>query len=187
MTIQQIQANITGKDDLRQIVNQLADYLEANPISPGGGGSVLSASVTLTDAQIKALPTTAIEIVAAQGVGKMISVLMAVANWSVSAGAYTNQDADTRFWIQNEGGAALSTVISQIPSATTNRGYNLIGGALINSAGAWNGIVESDGYNVSQLANKNIQAFIDNAGGDLTGGNAANTLKVTVYYVIVDL
>lgn len=36
LTIQQIQNNITNKQDAREIINQIADYLESNP---GGGGS----------------------------------------------------------------------------------------------------------------------------------------------------
>jgi hypothetical protein len=156
-------------------------------LASGGSSTVLSATITLTDAQIKALPTTPIEIVAAPGTNKMISVLMAVANWSVSAGAYTNQDGDTRFYLQYEGGAGSATVMSKTPTATDNRTYNLIGGALIDSAAPWAGNVESDGINTSQISNKKVEAFLDNGGGDLTGGNAANTLKVTVYYVVVDL
>lgn len=37
-TLSQIQALITGKADLREIINELADYLEANPGGSSGGG-----------------------------------------------------------------------------------------------------------------------------------------------------
>lgn len=37
MTIQQIQEMITNKGDVREIINQLADYIQANPGGGGGG------------------------------------------------------------------------------------------------------------------------------------------------------
>ena len=45
LTIEQIQANITNKADAREIINQIADYIQANP---GGGGSSLVYTATLT-------------------------------------------------------------------------------------------------------------------------------------------
>lgn len=48
LTIEQIQSNITEKRDVREILNQLADYIQANP--SGGGSSV--ESVTAGDASI---------------------------------------------------------------------------------------------------------------------------------------
>lgn len=48
MTIQQIQAMITNKGDVREIINQIADYIQANPGGSGGG----VASVTAGDASI---------------------------------------------------------------------------------------------------------------------------------------
>src|SRR5690242_19531048 len=57
----------------------------------GGGGSsvVQTATKTLTDAQIKALPTTPIELVAAPGSGKVIWWSMIVLRATI-AGSYTN-------------------------------------------------------------------------------------------------
>lgn len=50
LTIEQIQTNITNKGDVREIINQIADYIQANPGggSPGGGVE----SVTAGDASI---------------------------------------------------------------------------------------------------------------------------------------
>lgn len=47
LTIQQIQDNITNGGDLRQIINQLADYIQANP--GGGGGAATSLTLTSPD------------------------------------------------------------------------------------------------------------------------------------------
>jgi hypothetical protein len=54
LTIEQIQQNITDKHDAREIINQIADYIQANPgSSPGGSGYSLtqtfgSAAITST-------------------------------------------------------------------------------------------------------------------------------------------
>lgn len=57
LTIEQIQDNITNGGDIRQIINQLADYIQANP----GGGGVESETSYESNA----------EAVAALGVGKL--------------------------------------------------------------------------------------------------------------------
>lgn len=143
----------------------------------GGGSSYLVASVELTDAQIKALPTTGIEIIAAQGSGKGIIVISGLAKLNSSGGAYGNVTANALI-IQ---GSTMPFNVKQL---------QFLGVGLDDSAGVYYGY--SSPFNDTNYAPPDQ---IDNVGisiksqntGDFTGGNAANILEVTIYYVVVDL
>lgn len=74
----------------------------------GGGVEILSASRTLTDEQIKALPTTGVEIVAAPGEGKMISIIDVLVISNITA-IYTDITDASLQLLSN--GAAVSTVL----------------------------------------------------------------------------
>jgi len=141
----------------------------------GGGSSYLVASVELTDAQIKALPTTPIQLVAAQGAGKAIYILNANAVQKiVSNGFYTNITA-TEFLLTTQ--------------SNDNSVFIVDANALQEVTGTWfcQGVVNSFSYS-NLMDNQPVRILMDNSGGgNFTGGNAANTLKVTVYYVVVDL
>jgi len=140
---------------------------------------VLSATVTLTDAQIKALPTTPIEIVAAPGANKitLISSIILHLDWTAD---YTN--------------IAGINVVGALSG--TNNGYM---GGLLESAGDVSGLLAngqdsfaflfpvSNSYIDNGLINDAFYLKSLNNSGNYTGGNAANTLKVTVYYIVVDL
>lgn len=201
-TIQQIQAMITGKSDAREVINEIADYLEANPGGAGGvqsiiagtnitlggtaadpvinasGGSslVLSETVTLTDAQIKALPTTPIQIVAAPGANKYIKYAGAVLVLDVTSGVYTNLN---------------TSAMNLLRTGQNPLTVDFSGAYLEDDSNVWvyqDTSVNNDGIPVvlSELENLAIEISSQNT-GNLTGGNAANTLKVTVYYVVVDI
>lgn len=164
----------------------------------GGGGavgsSVLSAAITLNDEQIKALPTTAIEIVPVAGVDKTYVVLFGFLRWNTTV-AYTNVNADNTLSI-GYGSPATGDFIDHAASPTQLRTGTGIRTSLVGPAGSphptlnnpdivfgfYNNFPELDFNNVS------LVVYADNLGsGNLTGGNAANTLKVTVYYVEHDL
>lgn len=198
MTIEQIQEMITNKGDVREIINQLADYIQANPGgAPGGDQLLQSATVTLTDAQIKALPTTEVEIVAAPGADKMIYPVYFIAIITTAAGGeYTNISADAYINLETDTGhygiitgnhAGVLNGVSRSLGTADNVGLVLAGpmqnGYYSSNFGA---LIPDDTQTIISLGNKALRLNMVNS-GNLTGGNAANTLKVTVYYTVVDL
>jgi hypothetical protein len=153
----------------------------------GEVANMLTKEVTLTDADIKALPTTPFEIVAAVA-GKIILPLFLVLQVDTSAGAYTNITAGVGQFIRGIVGTdmtaralnsgtlgAAAQVLANLPSIqeadatppTVNRFY-----AVLKDPAA--------------LTNVALELKSDNAAGNFTGGNAANTMKVRAYYQLVD-
>ncbi len=172
----------TAADFGTEIVNVFTG-LASSP----GGSSILSASVTLTDAQIKALPTLGFEILAAQGSGKMAQIVALNLSFRWTADYTIDGDEILQCYYNNSGAEAsnsLSDSSGQVTDLFGNgsssvavlSGYQLAGGAFM-------GVVKPRvDYN-----NDPIYLYIVRGGGVFTGGDAANTLKVTVYYVVVDL
>lgn len=191
MTIEQLEAFSETKPELRYLTEEIIKYLQANPGggSPGGG-SLLSATVTLTDEQIKALPTTPIQLVAAPGAGKFILPISCVAVLNLQpAGQYT--DADNASW-------TIITQAQDYVSAVANSNIALIGiGDIVvfsfpflnTGAGTFAGITHTaPEYSSADIENEALYiADVWNGVTNYTGGNASNTLKVTMYYVVVDL
>lgn len=155
---------------------------------------MLVATVTLTNDQIKALPTTPFEIIAAPGANKIIFPLAAWlrVNWVAD---YGNIDVNTDLQFQVGGNLLLSILEganSSITSLlagggpdgsnafTTSQIFSRSTGAAAYTIGA--GMA---GFYDSDVANKPLQVLAANT-GDFTGGNAGNTLKISVYYVVVD-
>lgn len=145
-------------------------------------------TVTLTDAQIKALPTTAIELVPAPGAGKVIYSLLGIWN-KVGDATYGNISADAEISIVYDGnGDALlgakqsNSEIGNILGAAANISFF---SPKVTTDGA--SIFPVAGQTTANVVNKSLKLFAYNTDGDFSGGDAANTLKVTVYYIIVDL
>lgn len=149
--------------------------------APGGESLLQVATVTLTDAQIKALPTTPVEIVAAQP-GKAIVPVTATFNldWT---GNYTNINANAGIRLRTTGGTLVLYRLNESPDFLVTALLACGGDSFMVVGQRWPpdmGIPPTD-FN-------NVVLDVSNASdGDLTDGNASNTLTVTVYFVVVDL
>lgn len=163
----------------------------------GGGGSspILAATVTLTNAQIKALPTAPFALVPAtatlnySGVPATLPVVVcAVAFLDSRAGGYTNLDAGTTVSLawgsdQSINVARASTaggtdaLIQTVFTATTIRWLSFP----ITDRDAGSNINDGLQDNALVLAMNNVGL------GALTGGDAANTMQVSFFYSPISL
>lgn len=175
------------------------------PVANGGTGSasgaaMLVASVALTNAQVKALPTTPVTVVAAAGSGFRIRPIAVSYIAAFASGAYTNInttycDVHLALGTDYVGYGPVNdstttptlTLVSDIFGSASNRLFDqgVPPQQATPSAGA-NGYVQTIAFfNKNQQDNNPLQIAMDNnSSGVLTGGNAANTLTVKVYYVV---
>lgn len=162
-------------------------------ITSGSGDILLKQTVTLTHDQIKLLPTTPVEILAAPGVDKVYTIMSAIVLFH-DAVDYTNVDAaatlrldfttnrtgaSTRLEVGNENffdWGAPDDVIGNL--GVPNLFYNAATVTEIHTAPNQLAIIKNSPVDV---------AVANGALGNFTGGNAANTLKVTVWYDILTL
>jgi len=166
----------------------------------GEFASLRKATVTLTDAQIKALPTTGIELVQAPGDLKLInpiSMVLHLADWTAD---YSNIHASSIISaVLGSAGAVFlpirELVVSGVSSLLAGGGpdgtvafsmlkFNAIAGGTYSQTGfaALTGPYESD------VVNQALSLTCNNQGsGNFTDGNAAQSLRVTTYYTIVDV
>lgn len=126
------------------------------------------ATVTLTNAQIKALPTPpTIEILAAQGADVVTIPRVVVLAVDTTAGAYTNVSPDGAVMI-----AGASKPID----------------GFLNVAGVNQYLITPTFSGAGDYRNAPYAIQIDNALlGNITGGHADNTLTVTIYYLEIEL
>lgn len=155
----------------------------------GGGESIVyQSTVTFTDAQIKALPTTSLPVVPSPGENKLIVPIMGVLAWPNAKVAYGNVDPD-------------GYLVFADPSDNVEIGSYIIGGnyesffsnlalgvgPTIVSAGPSSVIGDSlVPVPVIDLVGQPLHLFVANA-GDFTEGDPANTLRVSVAYFVLDL
>jgi len=164
---------------------------------------------TLTDAQVKALPTTPITLIAAQGAGIRPKVLGLTVVVRAGAGAYTNVDATYSdlhldvaagdyiqypILVNDSTVSASYQQMTQFLAAAADSVHDVVPHQFtaLGPTGAWAGTPlyvfgtnnGSSGSTPTGLANSAVRIGADNNGsGNFTGGNAANTLKVFVYWV----
>lgn len=166
------------------------------------GTRVSVASVTLTNAQIKALPTTGVQVVAAPGSGKWLRLIGVTYSTDTAAGAYTNVNptyADIH--IDLGGGTYAGGYVATDPSVTpalatvanmlTYAQQTVVQGLpYAEGYGGYTGVgyVSTPAPLRSAVENKALNVAADNSGsGNFTGGHAANSLKVTIYYAVESL
>lgn len=163
-------------------VNQLAVAT-----TTGTGVGMFKVTTTLTDAQIKALPSVPVLILA--GIpGQIIVPIMTTLQVQCSAGAYTN--------ITSAASATISLAI------TTGVSILIRNDLLLTPAGKHTVLLPPAAYldatpptivflrNLAQadatFAGQPLNIACGNAAGNFTGGNAANSLKATVWYQLID-
>jgi hypothetical protein len=156
--------------------------------------------MVLNDAQVKALPTTPVKLVEAPGHGKFIMPVNAILTAHLISD-YTNIDAtraDIRVWNGASGNMELCPALNA--GAPDNKAH--VTALLAPGVGAadrqtWMGFYAF--YSATDLgtttythavpkANNEDKALLlrlGNGNGDLTGGNAANTLTVIVLYCVL--
>lgn len=159
--------------------------------------TVYSTTVTLTDAQIKALPTTPVQIVAAPGAGKYINYISGNILATIQdGGAYTDIDDDSAMFVavgdhvvsayllKSSSATPEQVTLTDILTATTGR---IIGVPQYSDFSSGWGAVANGAANLSDFENTALNLTLDFGSGNLTGGNAANTLKITVFYSVEDV
>ncbi len=173
-------------------------------VSPSTILNVTTTSITvLTNAQIKALPTTPITVVDAPNSGTRIKYLGGSVRLNSVAGLYTNLNA-TRVTLQIQTASGNWLSLGAVDDSTTVPALTQCSSLLGSAA---NQLMDLGTYAGSQSTTPKgwvipwgsdtvatnydgaaIQIAIDNNGsGALTGGNAANTMTVTIYYAVESL
>jgi hypothetical protein len=146
--------------------------------------SLQSRRVVLTNAQIKTLPTTTVEVVPAPGLGKALLFMRALLDPSYTAG-YTNiGDAGaSTLWLSDTLAVSRVTVDKPLQNAIADDPSN----ARITT-------LAPRGDGLDQLAPNSplrLEAYNSDANGNnigaFTGGDPANTLTVAVFYLTVDV
>lgn len=177
----------------------------ADRAAGGGGGSsgVAIAKVTITDAQIKTLVATPVEVVPAPGAGKAVDLLRVFLSARIveTGREYTNigPNATIKFLRDNAEIGPLLTdgTYFGVDTFTELLGtYSDIGiGGNTIVAGPWYDIGDPDKGAMPVLEqrgdsvdNKPIVIKLGNApNGELTGGHAANALVVSTVYATFDI
>jgi len=118
--------------------------------------------LNLTNAQILALNTTPIEVIPAPGAGKAIQVMSVVSVLKSTVAYATN----TAMRLVSGAGHCFEDTATLTLAADTNVCWEQVGGAEL-------------------VVNDPVDITVNT--GDPTGGDAGNTLKVIVQYVIVDV
>lgn len=160
----------------------------------GTTGPYLKTTVTtLTDAQIKALPTTPITLATAPGSNRGLVPIRIVLDMDASAGAYTNVDTDGFLYVESSGGNLMSNYVANSVALSLTYLTDFLGTtpavAMLSvfedtqaPADGWGNLASA--VPRANMTNASLQIEIDNDGsGDLTGGNAANSLVVTVVFL----
>ncbi len=131
---------------------------------------IVSKVVDLTNAQVLALGTTPVTLVAAPGVGKSIDVVSVTLVFKYT-GAYTNPLNVRCYWGSRTAGNACSAIV-------TGSGFFDASASISIRV---SGVPDNTNPPVTNLA----VVLSTMTAGNMTGGNASNTVRVVVHYRIV--
>lgn len=155
---------------------------------PSSIAAVRRASVSLTDAQVKALPTTAQTIIAAPG-GSLVIVPtfgLAFLDWTAD---YTGIVAGALVTLLPTGGVGFSDALSEAAGGGVSSllavGQDAIATFTPQQVETATITRASGGYD-PVTAGGALRLWASNGGGNFTGGNAANVLRVAVDYLLFD-
>lgn len=145
---------------------------------------IFSVTVELDNAEILTLPTTPVQIVAAPGADKVIVPLFGLMRVNI-VGAYVGAGAAALRLMYGASGLASSLLAINLGSTG-----DLIGSfvSLARFDAEYDPEISSVIVSANDRVNKSLAVKDDWTGGsDYTGGNAANTMTVTVCYIVLDV
>ncbi len=154
--------------------------------------AIQSKTVTLDDDQIKSLPTTPVEVVPAPGEGKRLLIVAATLLLDNTANPYTNVDDNALFQIRYGTSGEASFYFDLQFSMKHPNAQPVIADAGIFSITDTGSRYGNSPYGWQDyrdgIENKSFSlTAINGSSGDFDGGDPANSLKVTVYYAVIDL
>ena len=150
----------------------------------GGGVSsspVLSSTVTLTNSQILAASTEGAAVfpilVPAPGAGLMINLVSVFIHLNDTVAPYSGLTSDGIFEFSLFDGSSLTAFLAQQPTLGF---FNTTNPMLALATGTGGGEVVP--FTSSQVVNRPLVMAIEDS---ISGGNAANTMKIICYYTLV--
>ncbi len=147
-------------------------------------GHVQKAIVKLSNADIKALPSTAYTILPPPGNGKVYLWYKVIFVADKTAGAYS-LTGDLRIGIE---ATSNGQIIGGLLNEDLAEAYPLIGNGntdkVMASLGNDKYIYGGDGSTLNNFENIGIEIFTPDTGTVVTGGNINNYLKATIFYSI---
>lgn len=185
-------AVVTNIEDLDERLSEVEG--QVGTVSDDAATAVFVSTTELTDAQIKALPTTAISLIDAPAGNQRIKIHNVTYTCYFEHGAYTNVDTDDATlevqttsgarlggFLANDSGDSLTTLTTLFASAVVR--VVDVGPYATNVAGAY--IQPLLTTTPGLLAGNGVQlAATNNGAGNFTGGHTSNRLTVQVYYSV---
>ncbi len=146
------------------------------------GGGLLSTSLALTNAQIKALVATPIQIIAAPGSGNIINIVSCTAIMIYGGNnAFTDTSTNSIYLFYGANTSAITTGIQRVLD------FNSITATTTTwCTGIQNAAAIQNSYTTAIATNKNVIVSLPSGSAEIAG-NAANdnTITIWVLYTII--
>lgn len=161
------------------------------PYISGGGGGIQTATLTLTNAQILTLPTTAVQVIAAPRSGVMLVPVGTMVSANTTAAVYTNVTVAPTTALNVSYGNTVPPSASFNIAVLQETNCTIFGAQakqqFVASVGASDdgngGLFPPGGHDFSATG---IFVSATNT-GNFTGGNAANSILVSVAYYLAQV